>query len=149
MSITNKVYSSFIPNALKGLVSDLSSAGTTVKAALVTSSYSFNQETHSSYADVTNEVSSSGTGYTTGGAAVTGKTVTEAARVTTFDGDDVSWAGATLTARGAVIYDATPSGNTNKKAICFIDFGADYTATNGTFTIAFDAAGILTVTVAA
>ncbi len=148
MAITNKCYSQFILNALKALLHDLSAGGTTVKAALVTSGYAFNQEAHASYADITSEVAAGG-GYTTGGNALANKTVTEAARVTTLDADDVEWAAASFTAHGAILYDATTAGAANQKLICFIDFGQDYTCTNGTFKIAFDGAGILAVTVAA
>ena len=49
-----------------------------------------------------------------------------------------------ITARGAVIYNATQS----NKILAVIDFGADKTSTNGTFTVQLPAAGasaILTI----
>jgi hypothetical protein len=43
----------------------------------------------------------------------------------------------TLTARGALIYNT--SSDTTNAAVCVLDFGADKTATSGTFTIQFPA----------
>jgi len=143
MAVTNKLYSNFPLKALTGLISDLSAASK-VKCMLVTSGYSFNQETHTVKADITNEVS--GTGYTAGGAFLTSPTVAEATRVTTFDAADVSWASSTITARGAVLYDDAAA---NDPLIAFIDFGADKSSDNGTFTVQWSASGILTLTVAA
>src|SRR4029077_5259541 len=63
------------------------------------------------YGDLTNEVANAN-GYTTGGVAVTGHTVTPVADVTTFDCDDVQWvaSGGAIVSRFAVLYvDATVS----------------------------------------
>ena len=49
---------------------------------------------------------------------------------------DLSFTGVTLTARGALIYNDTASGD---PAVCVLDFGGDKTATAGTFTIQFPA----------
>ena len=50
---------------------------------------------------------------------------------------DRSFTGVTLTARGALIYNT--SSDTTNAAVCVLDFGADKTATSGTFTIQFPA----------
>ena len=50
-----------------------------------------------------------------------------------MDFADLSFTGVTLTARGALIYNSTEA----NKAVCVLDFGADKTATSGTFTIQF------------
>lgn len=136
-------------NLMKHLMSDLSAGDTTVKCCLLTSAVAPVQETWDSYADVVtaaNEVV--GAGYTAGGAAVTAKTLAEAAKVSTFDGDNVSWANALITARYAVLYSDTPAANADKKLLAFWDFGADYGVINGTLTITWNAAGICTITVA-
>jgi hypothetical protein len=65
--------------------------------------------------------------------------------IITFDAADVSWANATITARYAVIYDDTPSTDATKPLLGYVDFGADVTATNGTFAITWDSAGILAI----
>lgn len=94
------------------------------------------------------EVSSSGTNYTAGGAALTnlgvGTTSTNATAGTGFlDFADLTFSNVTLTARGALIYNTTPSARDNANAaltnaaVCVLDFGGDKTATAGDFTIIF------------
>lgn len=120
----------------------------TIKCALTTSSYTPDQDAHDFFNDITNEVS--GTGYTAGGATIANCTITYTGgtNVLKLDGDDVSWAASTITARYAIIYDSTPGTAATNPLILYIDFGANVTSTAGTFTITFDAAGIATVTVA-
>ncbi len=117
-----------------------------IKTMLTTSSYVPDQDAHVFKSDVTNEIS--GTGYSAGGTALATKTLgyTSGTNVIKFDADDVAWASSTLTARIAVIYDATPSTDATRPLMVFIDFGADVSTTNGTFTIVFDSAGICTIT---
>ena len=50
-----------------------------------------------------------------------------------FDAADPSFSSATITARGALIYNTSNS----NKSVCVLDFGGDKTATSGTFTIQF------------
>lgn len=120
----------------------------TIKVALCTSSYTPNQDTHDFFNDVTNEVT--GTGYTAGGATIANCTLTYTAgtNVLKLDGDDVSWPSSTITARYAVIYDSTPGTAATNPLIAYVDFGADVVSSAGTFTIAWHADGIATVTVA-
>jgi hypothetical protein len=119
----------------------------TIKVALCTSSYTPDQDAHDFFNDITNEVT--GTGYTAGGATLTSASITYtgASNVLKLDGDDTSWASSTITARYAIIYDATPGTAATNPLIAYVDFGADVTSTAGTFTIAWDANGIATVTV--
>jgi hypothetical protein len=114
----------------------------TIKVALVTSAYTPNQDTHDNFDDVTNEVS--GTGYTAGGQALANKAVTadNTDNEGVFDADDVTWGSSTITARGAVVYKDTGTPSTSK-LICYIDFGSDKVSSNGNFTIAWNAEGIL------
>lgn len=114
----------------------------TIKVALVTSSYTPNQDTHDYFDDVTNEVS--GTGYTAGGATLASPTVTLDTtndRVD-FDAADTSWTSSTITARGAVIYKSTGTASTSP-LIAFIDFTTDRVSSAGTFLIQWAAAGII------
>jgi hypothetical protein len=119
----------------------------TIKVALCTSSYTPDQDAHDFFNDITNEVT--GTGYTAGGATLTSASITYtgASNVLKLDGDDTSWASSTITARYAIIYDATPGTAATNPLIAYVDFGADVTSTAGTFTISWDAAGIASVTV--
>lgn len=127
-------------NALKNtLALDLDSD--TIKIMLVTSSYTPDFGAHDFKGDVSNEVS--GTNYTAGGNTLGSVTLTQTSGTIKFDAADTSWSSATITsARGAVIYDDTI---TDDPLIAYIDFGADFSSSNGTFTIAFNAGGIFTI----
>lgn len=76
-----------------------------------------------------------GTGYTAGGNTLTGATVSLTGTTAFVDFSDTSWTTATITARGALIYNSSKS----NKAIAVLDFGSDKTSTAGTFTIQFPA----------
>jgi len=114
----------------------------TIKVALVTSSYTPDQDVHDFFDDVTNEVS--GTGYTAGGATLGSVTVTadNTDNEGVFDAADTSWSTATITARAAVIYKSTGTASTSA-LIAYVDFGADKVSTAGTFTIQWNSEGIL------
>jgi len=92
-----------------------------------------------------NEVT--GTGYTAGGNALSGKTVTESpAGTLMFDANDLSWTTATFSAaRGLVIYDTTLALPTANPVLCLVNFGADFGVTAGTFTVQFSSSGIWTI----
>ena len=79
----------------------------------------------------------SGTNYTAGGKklAVASQLVTLESDTACVDFANVSWQTATITARGALIYNTSSS----DKAVCVLDFGGDKTSTAGTFTIQFPA----------
>ena len=104
----------------------------TYKIALFTSTATLSAAT-TAYA-ATNEVV--GTGYTAGGATLTGFATSIDTGVAILDFADPSWTTATITARGALIYN---SSKTNK-AVAVLDFGSDITSTAGTFTVVFPAA---------
>lgn len=108
----------------------------TFRAMLVTASYVANKDTHAKRSDVTNEAT--GTGYTAGGTTVTA-TVT---RDNATDRVDItfanpSWASSTITARGVVIYKSRGGAATADELVCYGDFGANVSSTNGTFTVNF------------
>jgi len=134
------LYGETFVNALDGTAAiDLNSD--TIKIMLVTSSYSPDFGAHGHKSDVTNEVS--GTNYTAGGNTLGSLSLTQTGGTIKFDAADTSWSSATITnARGAVIYDDSV---TNDPLIAYIDFGSDFSSSNGTFTIAFNAGGIFTI----
>lgn len=111
----------------------------TLKVMLVTSSYT-PDAAHDFRNDVTNEVT--GTGYTTGGAALTSPTLTLVGDDYVFDAADVTWPSSTITARGAVLYKDVGTAATDP-LIAYFDFGGNITSTAGTFTLAWNASGIL------
>lgn len=145
MAVTSKWYSQAFDSAFKKKI-DVSAD--TFKVVLVTSSYTFDQDTHNFKDDITNEIT--GTGYTAGGATLTSPTFnyTSGTNTFAFDGADVAWTSATFTARGAVIYDATPGTDATRPLLVFVDFGADVTVTAGTLTLTWDSAGVASITVA-
>lgn len=119
----------------------------TIKVMLTTSSYTPDQDAHDYKDDVTNEVS--GTGYSAGGATLGSKSATYTAGTNTLalDAADVAWTTATLTARYAVIYDASPASDATRPLIAYVDFGANQSVSASTFTIAWAAGGIVTFVV--
>lgn len=145
MAVSAKLYGSvFLTLANKEIDID----SDTLKVMLCTSTYTPNQDTHKYKSDVTNEVS--GTGYTATGATLA--SVTSAydgpSNTWTFDAADTSWTTSTITARYAVVYDSTPATDATRPLICYVDFGADVVSTAGTFTITWNASGIVTFTAA-
>jgi len=76
-----------------------------------------------------------GAGYSAGGNTLAGATVSLSGTTAFVDFTDTSWTTATITARGALIYNSSKS----NKAIAVLDFGSDKTSTAGTFTVQFPA----------
>lgn len=145
MAVTAKLYG-------KGMLAlankEIDWTSDTIKAMLCTSSYTPDQDAHDYKDDVTNEVT--GTGYTAGGATLANCTATYTAgtNVAKFDADDTLWTTSTITARYAVVYDATPGSDATRPLIGYVDFGADVSTAAQTFQITWNASGIFTVTVA-
>lgn len=126
MAITQAMCTSFKAEALQG-VHDFTTD--TFKIALYTSSATLSAATTAYSA--TNEVS--GTGYTAGGETltVTGGSVSTSGTTAYVDFSDVTWSTATITARGALIYNSSQA----NKAVAVLDFGSDKTSTAGDFVI--------------
>jgi hypothetical protein len=123
---------SFKKEILEALHDFTNSTGDLFKIALYTSSATLGAAT-TVYA-VTNEVS--GTGYTAGGANLTNVTPSSSGTTAFTDFSDVTFAGSTITARGALIYNSSAS----NRAVCVLDFGSDKSSSAGDFTIVFPAA---------
>ena len=119
-----------------------------IKCMLTTVTYVPAQDTDDYKDNVTNEVT--GTGYTATGETLTSKTVTYTAGTNkhTLDAADTLWTGSTITARIAVVYDSSPATDATRPLICYQDFGADVSTSGGTFTITWNASGIVEITVA-
>jgi hypothetical protein len=138
MAITQALATSFKVEILDGVHAFGTSvirAATTAdvyKIALYTSSATLDATT-TAYT-TTNEVV--GTGYTAGGNTLTNVAPTSSGTTAFLDFADTTWATATITARGAMIYNST-QGN---KAVAILDFGSDKTSTAGAFTIIFPTA---------
>ena len=116
----------------------------TIKAALVTSSYTPDVDNHDFWDDVSaNEVGASGT-YSAGGATLANKTVTQdnTDNEGVFDADDFSFTSATITARYVVFYKSTGTAGTSA-LICYDDLGSDKSSTLGTWSYTIPSEGII------
>jgi|TARA_R100001510_G_C7495896_1_gene101662 hypothetical protein len=133
---TNAICNSFKKELLQGK-HDFDTSSDTYKLAMFTSQATLGASTQN-YA-TSNEVSSP-SGYTAGGKALVNQGVKVSSGVAITDFADLSFTGVTLTARGALIYNTTTDGGSNTTdAVAVLNFGADKTATSGTFTIQFPA----------
>ena len=133
MAITQAMATSFKVQILGGDFDFSSGTADTFKIALFTSAATLGAAT-TAYA-TTNEVT--GTNYVAGGNTLTISANPTSTGTTAFlDFADTTWANATITARGALIY---KSGGGNP-AVAVLDFGSDKTSTAGDFTIVFPAA---------
>jgi hypothetical protein len=134
MAITQAMCTSFKQALLDGEMDFSSDTAQTFKIALFTSAATLDAST-TAYS-TTNEVV--GTGYTAGGNTLTiSGNPTTSGTTAYLDFADTTWAAATITARGALIYKA--DGATNP-AVAVLDFGSDKTSTAGDFTIQFPTA---------
>lgn len=126
MAISQAMCSSFKEELLQGVHDFLTD---TFMIALYTSSATLGAST-TAYT-TSNEVV--GTGYTAGGNTLAGTTVSLSGTTAFVDFSDSTWSTATITARGALIYNSSKS----DKAVAVLDFGADKTSTAGNFTVQF------------
>jgi hypothetical protein len=132
MAITQAVCNTF-KSQLLGAVHDFDNgSGQVFKLALYTSAANLSAAT--TVYTATGEVSNTGT-YAAGGGALQNQQVSLDTGVAIVNFSDLSFTGVTLTARGALIYNTSAS----SASVCVLDFGADKTATSGTFTIQFPA----------
>lgn len=147
MAITQAMTTSFKAELMLAVHDFRLTSGDSFKLALYTSSATIDANT-TSYT-TSNEVT--GTNYSAGGGALVNSGVTatntNASAGTGFtDFSDLTFSTATITARGALIYNTTPSANgtanttLTNAAVCALDFGSDKTSTAGDFTIIFPAA---------
>lgn len=127
----NYLCTSFKKELLEGL-HDFNVGANTYKLALYDNNASFTAAT--TVYTATNEIS--GTGYSAGGGTLTNIDPTTSGTTAFIDFADLTFSTATITARGALIYNST-NGN---RTVCVLDFGADKTSTAGDFTIVFPTA---------
>jgi hypothetical protein len=113
------------------------------KVLMVTDTEAPNFDTHDFRADIAAEVT--GTGYTSGGVAITSTEITLASGVLTFDSADPSWSSSTIAnAMAAVGYTNVGSAATDQ-LIWLSDFVTAASSSSGTFTIQVAAAGWFTI----
>jgi hypothetical protein len=133
MAITQAICNSFKKELLEG-DHDFDSGGDVFKLALYTSAAALDSST--TVYTSTAEVGASGQ-YAAGGGTLVNSGTSIVGGVAFCDFADLSFTGVTLTARGALIYNT--SATVTDAAVAVLDFTADKTATDGTFTIIFPA----------
>jgi len=138
MSFTgNFMATSFKQQVLEGVHDFRLTGGDTFKLALYTNSASFTAATTAYTA--TNEVGNSGS-YAAGGGTLTRVNPTTSGTTAFTDFADLSFTTATITARGALLYNTTPAHTYTNPVVAVLDFGSDKSSTAGTFTIQFPTA---------
>ena len=130
--MANVVPYSFAQELLKGTHNFTSN---TIKLALYAAGsgapYAVGDTAYS--AGVSNQVGTSGTGYTTGGNTLNNPVVANQTNVATLTFDQTQWTSATFGAAYGVIYNNSAS----DKLVVVLDFGGTKSCSNGTFTITF------------
>lgn len=141
MAITQAMCTSFKTELLTGTHNFTNSSGNTFKLALYAIGSGGKSSTTATLGATTTalvttgEVASSGS-YATGGGSLTNVTPTSSGTTAFTDFSDLSFTTATITARGALIYNSSQS----NKAVAVLDFGSNKSSTSGTFTIQFPTA---------
>lgn len=135
MAITQSMCTSFKKQLMEAEHNFKSSGGSTFKIALYTSAATLDSATtaYTTSGEVT------GVGYTAGGKTLTNISPTTSGTTAFVDFNDVTWTIATITARGALIYNSSSTNYTNP-AVCVLDFGMDKSSSSGDFTIQFPTA---------
>ena len=133
MAISQAMCTSFKKELMEAKHNFLNSGGSTFKIALYTSSASLGAST-TAYT-TSNEVS--GTNYTAKGNTLTRVDPSTSSTTALTDFADTTWSSSTITARGALVFNDSVSGDTS---VIVLDFGADKSSSSGDFTIQFPAA---------
>jgi hypothetical protein len=132
----NFMCTSFKQELLEAKHNFLASGGNTFNLALYTNSATFTAAT-AAYTSTNEITNTAGSAYSAKGVALTNVNPSVSGTTALTDFADASWSSATFTARGALLFNDTASGD---PTVVVLDFGADKTATNGTFTVVFPAA---------
>lgn len=132
MAISTAFCTSFKQGLMQGLHDFDNPGGNTFKIALYTSTATLGASTTAYSA--TDEVT--GTGYTAGGNTLTSVSPTTSGTTAYVDFADTTWANSTITANGALIYNA----NSSNASCVVLAFGSDKSSSNGDFTIVFPTA---------
>ena len=117
---------------------DFTNGNDQFKLALYDNNASFNAST-TAYT-TSNEVSASGS-YSAGGGTLTNVTPTTSGTTAFTDFADLTFTSATITARGALIYNTqTAGGSGTTDTVVVLDFGSDKSSTSGDFQVVFPTA---------
>ena len=135
MAITTAMCNSFKEELLGG-VHDLDTDSLKIALIKASPTGTYDADT-TNYSDVTgNSDEATGTNYTAGGQVLDSATITLSGSTAFVDFADEVFTNLTISADGAIIYNASQS----NAAIAVFDFGGTVTATSGDFTVVFPTA---------
>ena len=147
ISVTTAMPTSFKVEILQAVHNFTASTGNTFKIALMkataagSGTYGAATTSYDTLVSNSDELSSSGTGYSTGGNTLSSVTPVADGTTAICDFADTTWSSATFSTCGAIIYNDTASGN---PACAVLSFSGDQTVSSGDFTIQFPAAAAAT-----
>lgn len=133
----NFMCTSFKQQLLEAVHDFRATGGDIFKLALYTSAATLNAAT-TAYTS-SDEVPNSGS-YSAGGGSLTNINPSSGGTTAFTDFADLTFTSATITARGALIYNTSPTHTYTNPSVVVLDFGSDKTSTTGDFTIVFPAA---------
>jgi len=136
MAITQAMCTSFKQELLEAKHNFLSSGGSTFQIALYTSDASLGAGT-TAYTTTEEITNTSGSAYSAKGNTLTRVNPSTSGTTALTDFSDSTWSSASITARGALIFNDSASGD---PSVCVLDFGADKTASSGDFVVVFPTA---------
>lgn len=131
------------PQAVQKLATKQLNLSTDSLKVLLLASYTA-ASSHATMADVLAAATeASGTGYTSGGQALSSVSVATSGNLTTLTCANPTWPTSTITAAYAVFYDAQGGTNSSNIPLVYWDFGGSQASAAGTFTIGINASGLL------
>jgi hypothetical protein len=132
----NFMCTSFKQQILEGVHDFRATSGDIFYIALYTNSASFTAATtaYTASDEITN---SSGSAYVAGGQTLDNVNPSTSGTTALTDFADETWSTASFTARGAMIYNSTPTHTYTNPSVVILDFGSDKTAVAGDFTVVF------------
>ena len=135
----NFMCTSFKQQILEGAHDFRATGGDVFYIALYTNSASFTAAT-TAYTSVNEITNTSGSVYVAGGQALGNVNPSTSGTTALTDFADETWSTASFTARGAMIYNTTPTHTYTNPSVLILDFGSDKTAVAGDFTVVFPTA---------
>jgi len=135
----NFMCTSFKQQILEGAHDFRVTSGDVFYIALYTNSASFTAAT-TAYTSVNEITNTSGSVYVAGGGVLGNVNPSSSGTTALTDFADETWSTASFTARGAMIYNSTPTHTYTNPSVVILDFGSDKTAVAGDFTVVFPTA---------
>ena len=135
----NFMCTSFKQQILEGAHDFRATGGDVFYIALYTNTASFTAAT-TAYTSVDEITNTSGSAYVAGGGVLGNVNPSTSGTTALTDFSDETWSTASFTARGAMIYNSTPTHTYTNPSVVILDFGSDKTAVAGDFTVVFPTA---------